>query len=151
MLDLDKFDDLSRLYRLFIMVPEGLPTLRRSVKHSIAGRGKDINASSIGADAQEEEDAEDAKGKGKGKARPNSSAQTLQLALKWVEDVLQLKDKFDALWTRSFQSNRDLESGVNEVSQKFFTFKHALTLLVGIRELHQSQREGTRVHFTVHR
>lgn len=116
MLDLDKFDDLSRLYRLFIMVPEGLPTLRRSVKHSIAGRGKDINASSIGADGQDEEDAEDAKGKGKGKSRPNSSAQTLQLALKWVEDVLQLKDKFDALWTKSFQSNRDLESGVNEVS-----------------------------------
>lgn len=119
MLDLDKMDDLSRLYRLFIMVPEGRPTLKRAIKKSIVRRGKEINASSIGTEGgdQDEEEPEDAKGKDKGKARlTNSGAQTLQMALKWVEDVLRLKDKFNAVWAKALQNDRELESGINEVN-----------------------------------
>ncbi|KAF7794808.1 hypothetical protein EIP86_005950 [Pleurotus ostreatoroseus] len=120
MLDLDKFDDLSRLYSLLIMVPSGPPTLKKTIKASIVRRGQEINSYSVGIDgAQDEEEPEDAKGKGKGKARPNTGAQTLQLALKWVEEVLQLKDKFDAVWTRAFRSDRELESGMNEAFESF--------------------------------
>ena len=120
MIDLDKTDDLSRLYRLFVIVPEGLPTLRRAVRESIVRRGKEINAATGAGESgdHEEEEPEDPKGKGKGKARAHGGAQTLQLALKWVEDVLELKDKFDSVWVKAFQSDRDLESSENEVSSK---------------------------------
>jgi cullin 3 len=116
MIDHDKKDDLSRLYRLFVMVPAGLPTLRRALRESIIRRGKELATASAtgGADVGGDEDAEDAKSKGKAKA-PNVGAQTLQIALKWVQDVLDLKDKFDALWTQAFQNDREIESSINEV------------------------------------
>ena len=123
MIDTDKMDDLARLYRLFIMVPTGLPCLRKTLKDSIARRGKEINQASAGTEVGEDIDVvgndEDAatktKGKGKGKARAVAGAQTMSLALKWVQDVLDLKDTFDHVWRRAFQSDRDIESALNEV------------------------------------
>lgn len=114
MIDTDKIDDLSRLYRLFILVPDGLPSLKRSLKASIAQRGKEINQSSLGTD-DGEANVEDKSSNSTGKRPANSNAQTLQLALKWVQDVLALKDKFDHVWKQAFESDRDLESTLNEV------------------------------------
>lgn len=116
MVDTDKMDDLARLYKLYIMVPAGLACLCKTLKNSIACRGKDINTASVGTEASDgavDVIGDDEDVKGKTKARP---AQTLTLALKWVQDVLDLKDRFDQVWKRSFQSNRDIESALNEVS-----------------------------------
>ena len=118
MIDLDKIDDLSRLYRLFTMVPDGLPTLKKATRDSIIRRGKDINFASVpneGIDPPVDEEPGGSKGKGKAKARTNSANQTLSLALKWVEDVLDLKDKFDRIWSKAFRSDRELEGTLNEV------------------------------------
>lgn len=132
MIDLDKIEDLNRLFRLFTKVPTGLPTLRRALKDSVLRRGKDINQSSIATDVAEDIDidVDDAdatttgpKGKGKGKAR--APPQTLTLALKWVQDVLDLKDRFDRLWKQAFQSNREVESALNEVCTRYQLFAHA--------------------------
>lgn len=123
MIDLDKVEDLNRLYRLFTRVLAGLPTLRRSLKDSVLRRGKDTNQSSITTDAADDVDIDvdevDAtmtgpKGKRKGKAP--GPPQTLTLALRWVQDVLDLKDRFDRLWKQAFESNREIESALNEVS-----------------------------------
>jgi cullin 3 len=66
---------------------------------------------------EEETEEVPAKAKAKVKAVPQGAgAQTLKVALKWVEDVLLLKDKFDSVLRLSFQGDRDLESGMNEVS-----------------------------------
>jgi cullin 3 len=118
MIDLDKADDLARLYRLAMMVPSGLPCLKKSLRQSVARRGKLINQASVGTEpvVDVEGDADDHRSDVKGKGQqPNTSHQTLQLALKWVQDVLDLKDKFDRVWRQSFQGDRDLESGLNEV------------------------------------
>lgn len=124
MIDLDKVEDLNRLFRLFIMVPTGLPTLRRSLKDSVLRRGKDINQSSFTPDLAEDVDVDGdeadataigSKGKGKGKARVQGPPQTLTSALKWVQDVLDLKDRFDRLWKQAFENNREVESALNEV------------------------------------
>ncbi len=118
MVDSDRLEDLSRLYRLFIMVPTGLPALKKALRDSVIRRGQELNISSALAEGVDlaEDEPDDIKGKGKAKARPaNSGAQTLQLALKWVEDVLALKDKCDGIWMKAFQSDREVESGLNEV------------------------------------
>jgi len=68
-----------------------------------------------------------AKGKGKTKARPNpstgtgaadSSASTpaAATALRWVEEVLEFKAKFDGLLKRAWQDDKVMEGAVNEVS-----------------------------------
>lgn len=123
MIDSDRMDDLARLYRLFTKVSAGLPCMRKSLRETVIRRGKEINESSSsvggeGADSGEDDAMEgSAKGKGKAKAQPppNAASQTLSLALKWVQDVLDLKDKFDKIWSKAFQSDRDLESSLNEV------------------------------------
>lgn len=121
MIDHDKLDDLSRLFSLFSLVPDGVPSLRCSLKASIQRRGTELNNVSmegreLGDGGAEDEPDTSAKGKGKPKARPpNASAHGLALALRWVENVLQLKDKFDGVWETAFKSNREIESGLNEV------------------------------------
>lgn len=133
MIDLDKVEDLNRLHRLFTMVPTGLPILRRSLKDSILRRGRDINQSSITTDITEDADVDideaDAtmtasKGKGKGRTRAQGQPQALTLALKWVQEVLDLKDRFERLWKQAFASNREVESALNEVFTRgeFFFF-----------------------------
>ena len=115
MIDSDKMDDLTRLYRLFTMVPAGLPCLKRSLKESISRRGKEINRASFGIDDAEAGENVDTGTAGKDKARPRTGAQTLALALQWVQDVLDLKDCFDQVWKRAFQRDRELESALNDV------------------------------------
>ncbi|KAI0649089.1 Cullin-domain-containing protein [Trametes meyenii] len=126
MIDADKIEDLALLYRLFTRVSAGLPCLRKSLRETVIRRGKEINEANAGlggdgGESQEEEGAEpSAKAKGKAKARPpNAAAQTLALALKWVQDVLDLKDKFDRIWSKAFLGDRDLESGLNEAFETF--------------------------------
>ncbi|KAF8135043.1 Cullin-domain-containing protein [Boletus edulis] len=104
MIDLDKVEDLNRLFRLFTLVPTGLPILRRSLKDSTLRRGKDINPV------------------------------TLSLALKWVQDVLDLKDRFDRLWKKAFESNRELESALNEKGLKGKTDIETITVFRYITE-----------------
>src|SRR6267154_297575 len=125
MLDLDKFDDINRLYRLFIMVPSGMPTLRRSFKDSILRRGREINLASASLDIGQDIDDGDlndaeTKGKHKGQGRGATGSPTLPLALRWVQNVLDLKDKFDCVWKRAFDSHREVESSLNEVGALFF-------------------------------
>lgn len=119
MIDGNKISDFSRLYRLFLMVPAGLPCLKTSLKASIARRGKEINDASMGedSDVDVENIGESSKkpesSKGKGKVSPG-----IQPAINWVQAVLSLKDKFDAVWKDAFQSSREVESALIEVSSR---------------------------------
>ena len=99
------------------MVPAGLPCLKTSLKASIARRGKEINDASMGEDSDVDvenlgESSKKAESsKGKGKVSPG-----IQPAINWVQAVLSLKDKFDAVWKDAFQSSREVESALIEVS-----------------------------------
>ncbi|KAI3604461.1 ubiquitin ligase scf complex subunit cullin [Moniliophthora roreri] len=120
MIDNDRIEDLARLYKLYTLVPQGLPCLKKALKKSIAWRGKDINQSSLGGEVTQEasEDIDRVKDTAKATAKAksfSSGAQTLASALKWVQDVLDLKDKFDRVWKESFQGDRELEGALNEV------------------------------------
>lgn len=115
MIDGNKISDLSRLYRLFVMVPAGLPCLKTSLKASIARRGKEINDASIGEDADvdvENPEGETKKTESKGKGKASLG---IQPAITWVQGVLSLKDKFDAIWKEAFESSREVESALIEV------------------------------------
>ncbi|KAJ3862403.1 Cullin-domain-containing protein [Lentinula novae-zelandiae] len=124
LIDLDKFEDLAQLYHLFGMVPNGIPCLKKTLKASITRRGRDINQASLGdasGDGVESKDAdmESRKIKDKGKGRAIAASQTLTTALKWVQDVLNLKDKIDSVWIKSFDSNPKVEATMNEAFETF--------------------------------
>ncbi|KAH6913074.1 ubiquitin ligase SCF complex subunit Cullin, partial [Coprinopsis sp. MPI-PUGE-AT-0042] len=116
MIDANKIEDLSRLYLLFSKVPAGLPAINQSLRESIIRRGKEINGISLGAGTAEA-DAEPAQNKGKAKAPPRDAA--LVAAVKWVQDVLDLKDRFDRIWKEAFNNDRDVEASMNEAFGAF--------------------------------
>lgn len=110
MLDLDQLEHLARLYRLYIMVPSGLPTLKRALKDSIMRRGDELNQT-YGDDAFLVNEG-DPKGKGKARAPATTG---VDVAFKWMEDILSLKDKFDRILKNCFNSDLEVESSLNEV------------------------------------
>lgn len=81
--------------------------------------------------------------KGKGKERANGTAsgaaasaapppqgkKTLDAALKWVQDVLDLKDLFDRLLKVCFADDRIIQAAMNEVRRRTLIFRvlHTLT------------------------
>lgn len=118
MIDASRETDLERLYRLYTMVPTGLAVLRKALKESIAQRGKRVNEADGGdgdMEIEEDEDIPVSKGKGKEKAKPRAAQSTLTLALKWVQDVLDLKDVFDRILKVSFHDDKAIQVSFNEV------------------------------------
>jgi cullin 3 len=146
MIDGNKIPDFSRLYRLFLMVPAGLPCLKASLKASIARRGKEINDSNMGEDSDvdvenlgESSKKAESSSKGKGKVSPG-----IQPAINWVQAVLSLKDKFDTVWRDAFQSSREVESTLIEVSTQVVgrnTSSHHDHHFSGFLKLYQPQRK----------
>lgn len=138
MLDGDKIADLRRLYVLFLRVPAdaGKDALRLALRDSVEARGKAINESALAVAApppEDEEEKADPKGKGKAKA-PSSGSTALSQALRWVQDVLDLKDKFDAILEQAFGGDKQVQASINEVS-------HILPVVANLRP---SSRSSTR-------
>lgn len=115
MIDTDKIQSLTLMYKLFKRVTTGISTIRKAFKGSITRRGNEINSDSE-FDIMEEPAGAEGGSKGKGKAKSRATgAQTLQQALKWVQEVLELKDKFTRVWSEAFNSDRELETAMVEV------------------------------------
>lgn len=134
MIDLQQHDDLARLYTLFQLVPDGVPTIKKALKDSIGERGRLVNEAGLSSGDGERSSAlvnheGDTEGlgdgltlsksvKGKGKERAASVPQTkkmLDAALKWVQDVLDLKDIFDRLLKSCLRDDKSVQTAMNEV------------------------------------
>lgn len=116
MIDTDKIQSLALMYKLFRRVTAGIPSIRKAFKESIIRRGNEINLNAE-FDVTEEPAEDGGSSKGKGKAKPRvTGSQTLHQALKWVQEVLELKDKFRHVWLEAFSSDRELETAMVEVN-----------------------------------
>ena len=124
MLDGDKISDLRRLYTLFCKVPDnaGKQALRIALRTDIEERGKGVNEAAItepeAGPSGKADDADGAEGddaKGKGKAKATSASSALASALRWVQDVLDLKDKFDRTLDEALGGHK-MQSSVTDVS-----------------------------------
>jgi cullin 3 len=135
MLDGNKLDDLSRLYKLFGRpgVPTGIKELKRALKESVKERGEKINEGGGGAlvgggvtpgeSVEKEKEKEDgdvaavegAKGKGKPTKELGGTAVALANAIRWVQNVLDLKDKFDGVLRDAFAGDKGIQTAINEV------------------------------------
>ncbi|WWC64830.1 uncharacterized protein I303_107444 [Kwoniella dejecticola CBS 10117] len=131
MVDSDRIADLRRLYTLFLKVPKdaGKTSLRAALRLDIEERGKNVNeGSSIEAGPStidQDDDQAEGTGKGKGKEKERERPKTtpannaLSSALKWVQDVLDLKDKFDTILDSAFMGDKQVQVSINEAFQSF--------------------------------
>ncbi|MCO5573491.1 hypothetical protein L7F22_027262 [Adiantum nelumboides] len=121
MLDEDRREDLARMYRLFWRVSDGPTVMRLGLKRYIGTKGKEINnpvnAGSKQATPAKDDDAEASEQKG----TTNAAASTpqAQMALKWVEDVLAFKKKFDGILRTSLRDDKGCETAINEAFETF--------------------------------
>jgi cullin 3 len=115
MIDNDKIEDLSILYRLISRVDDKKTALRDILQKRVVELGLEIERQlkstdfSAGAAAGDGEEG----GEGEKAKALNPAAQQTAAAIKWVDDVLKLKDKFDNLWTRCFQDDLIIQTSLS--------------------------------------
>ncbi|KAF2743870.1 Cullin-domain-containing protein [Sporormia fimetaria CBS 119925] len=109
MLDNDRFEELSLLYNLNARVDDRKSVVTRAVQQRIVALGDDINKAALAASQSAPAAPGDAAEKSKPSAQTN---QQTAAAIKWVEDVLALKDKFDMVWKESFQQDNMMQTAM---------------------------------------
>lgn len=115
MVDNDKFHELGLVFELESRVDSRKPELTKAMQGIIQAMGKAINnaaeQTSQAPPAQTTgQDDQDNDGKKFGNAR-QINQQTLA-ALKWVEDILRLKERFDKIWKTAFDSDQTISTAL---------------------------------------
>lgn len=118
MIDNDRLEDLKILYNLISRIDPTKEALRNALTSRVVTSGLEIEQVlkstdfSIAQPGAESTEPADATGE-KPKPKPlNAAAQQTAAAIKWVDDVLQLKDKFDRLWTDCFQQDNLVQTSL---------------------------------------
>lgn len=127
MIDNDRIEDLSILYHLISRVDQKKVALKNALQSRVMELGMEIEkvlkntdfstpavGASVGIDA-----AKEAPEKGKAQLPLTAMAQQTAAAIKWVDDVLKLKEKFDHLWIHCFNSDVILQSAVTKSFSDF--------------------------------
>ncbi|KAL8757785.1 MAG: hypothetical protein Q9184_004123 [Pyrenodesmia sp. 2 TL-2023] len=116
MLDNDRISDLEMIYELSSWVDPKKEELKKAVQKRIVGQGDEINSTAKEASdtplAKPPAKADGEKGDEAGKPAPEKPInQQTAAAIKWVDDVLQLKDKYDHILEKAFQADQGLQTG----------------------------------------
>jgi cullin 3 len=117
MIDNDRLDELNLVYDLNRRVDEKKMELTRAIQKRVVEMGTDINndaivASQAPAPASAPAPSGDGADKTKRIVQEKSLNQQTVAAIKWVEDVLLLKDKFDKFWKESCESDGLLQQAL---------------------------------------
>jgi len=117
----DRFDDLALLYQNISRIDSKKEALRDALQSRVMELGCDINRTISNTDFSEITQGDGGEDKaGKGKAPPpNAAAQQTAAAIRWVDEVLQLKDKFDIMWTKCFNEDLILQTALTKSFSDF--------------------------------
>jgi cullin 3 len=121
MIEHDRFADLTLLYQHISRVDPLKEPLKDALQDRIVELGSEINRTILATDVTNsvEEQHED-RGVAPGKSeRPkaqkiSAAAKQTVAAVKWVDLVLQLKDKFDNMWRTCFDEDRILQTAITK-------------------------------------
>ncbi|KAK4229172.1 Cullin [Podospora fimiseda] len=117
MIDNDRLEDLTILYSLISMVDKSKSLLKTLLQNRVMELGLEIEQTLKNTDFSTAAVATDepTEGAEKSKAQPlNAAAQQTAAAIKWVDDVLHLKDRFDNLLAVCFNQDLVLQSAVTK-------------------------------------
>ena len=126
MLDHDKVDVLKNVYELISRVDREKSFLATVLQERIYALGQEINASSItlvqpptntqlSKAAEKQPNGE--KSAEKEKEKPVN--QQTVAAIRWVDEVLALKRKFDSIWERAFMSDQGIQASITKSFSDF--------------------------------
>ncbi|KAK8183622.1 Cullin [Phyllosticta capitalensis] len=117
----ERLDDLGLVYDLNARVDSKKTELVNAIQKQVVELGSEINKAAIAAAQAPPAPAPAENGEAdKGKKPAEKSANTATVAaIKWVEDVLVLKDRFDAIWRHSFKSDQAMQSALTKSFTEF--------------------------------
>ncbi|KAG2185317.1 hypothetical protein INT44_002107 [Umbelopsis vinacea] len=116
MLAASAIEDLSRMYKLFSRVPEGLNEMRTYIKNYVLELGNLINAKVDSANDTTKPKDKDGAGAGD---KPGSTTGSLYTALRWVQDILELQEKFNKIIDFAVLKDKSFQTAVNEAFETF--------------------------------
>ena len=122
MLEEDRIDDLSNVFELISRVDSKKVALKEAVQRKIVSLGSEINqANSSVPVSLPNAGSTSVRNEGRNeKAAPERSInQQTTSAIRWVEDVLRLKTKFERIWEDAFQKDGNLEKALEYSFQDF--------------------------------
>jgi cullin 3 len=122
MIDNDRYEDLTLLYQNVSRIDPKKEALRNALQSRVVDLGSEVNKTIANTDFSapgsgkvngDDENAE------KGKTNLNMAAQQTAAAIKWVDEVLQLKDKFDKMWKKCFNEDLILQTALTKSFSDF--------------------------------
>jgi cullin 3 len=125
MIENDRYEDLTLLYQLISRVDQSKEPLKQALSERVRELGSVINKTIINADFSNvtgtAEDGEGAEVTDKSKAPKQQSAAAKQTAaaIRWVDDVLTLKDKFDKMWKKCLNEDLILQTALTKSFSDF--------------------------------
>jgi cullin 3 len=115
MLTYDKYDNLKLLYELMSKIDVKKEALRNALQNQVMNMGCDINKAIQNTDFSAEQEVP-ADGP---KPKMNAAALATAAAIRWVDDVLTLKDKFDRMWIECFDEDLILQTALTKSFSDF--------------------------------
>ncbi|KAK2591251.1 hypothetical protein QQS21_011059 [Conoideocrella luteorostrata] len=110
MIDNDKIADLSILYKLISRVEKDKTSIRNILQKRVVELGLEIENVLRNTDFSTAQPDGDEPAEGEKAKALNPAAQLTAAAIKWVDDVLRLKDKFDNLLTQCFEDDLTIQT-----------------------------------------
>jgi cullin 3 len=108
MIENNKIEGLGRLYRLNALVDHNKNDLKKALSQRVIQEGEEINK--LAATQQAQPSAP---------GQASMQNQMTMAALKWVADILALKDKYDTIWKRSFNEDQVLHAALTRSFSDF--------------------------------
>ncbi|PWY91848.1 SCF ubiquitin ligase subunit CulC [Aspergillus sclerotioniger CBS 115572] len=118
MLDNDRLDNLRSLYVLSARVDSKKTPLTTAVQRRIVEMGREVNDSAIASSAPSSAGKKPSEAGAKKPSEKPVNQQTVA-AIKWVDDILRLKQKFDNIWQNAFQSDQVMQSAIASSFSEF--------------------------------
>jgi cullin 3 len=118
MLDNDRIEDLANVYDLSARVDPRKLALKEAVQKRVVDLGSDINKNALTTAVVPTANAADKTDSGKAVPERPINQQTAA-AITWVEEILQLKAKYDRLSEQAFQKDPVMEKGLEISFQDF--------------------------------
>ena len=113
MLDNDRGDELQKVYLLISRVDPKKEELRKALQKRILALGDDINHAATVTSAPSKPDQPNAGEDGKKGPEKPANQQTVA-AIKWVDDILKLKNKYDHFWRTALKSDQGLQTALTK-------------------------------------
>ncbi|KAA8902561.1 hypothetical protein TRICI_005850 [Trichomonascus ciferrii] len=116
-IDNDRYDELALVFKLVTRISSEHEVIRDMLKDKVLESGGEINQVATHS-AELAKEAKQQK-KTKDKNSQSSLSSPTSISVKWVESVLEMKDKYDRFSKRCFGENRGIQTTVENAFSRF--------------------------------